>query len=316
MTSRGLITGDGVRATGCAATAFTRDVAAGVGLARCASRDPRKAGRAAAAAAVHGVDLRRGRAVLLLFVDPRSGDAADAIDGAYSVVGGRVPLAGGGANGSAPAVIAGDVISEDAVVAVALASPAPVSVGISHGCHRRGPPAIATRTEGRTVRELDGRPAEEVYLQGLGRGGEQLDDEAFEALAVLHPLAQPELRGLFRLRHVIRRAPGGGLACATTIPANAAVFFTEQTPESIVGSAVDAVREAVAPLPRAHAALVFDCAARQRALGPHVPDEAAALTAAFGDPNAFTGLFTRGEVGRMRGSKGDRNHAVVVVAFA
>jgi hypothetical protein len=207
-------------------------------------------------------------------------------------------------------------MEEDGVVAVALVAPAAVAVGIAHGCHWRGDAAVATRTQGRTVRELDGRPAEEVYLEGLGRPGEQLDDEAFEALAVLHPLAQPELRGLFRLRHVIGRASGGGLACATTIPPSAAVFFTEQTPATIVGSAEEAAREALAALPRPRAALVFDCAARQRALGEHVADEGAALATAFSGVDAFAGLFTRGEVGRNRGSKGDRNHAVVVVTLA
>jgi hypothetical protein len=316
MTSRGLFTCDGVRHEGCAAIAFARPVVAGVGLARGASRDPREAGRAAAEQAVGGLDLPPGRALLLLLVDPRSGDAADTIDGAYAVVGGRVPLAGGGANGRTPAVLAGDAMDADAVVAVALVAPAAVAVGIAHGCHWRGDPAVATRTQGRTVRELDGRPAEEVYLEGLGRPGEQLDDEAFEALAVLHPLAQPELRGLFRLRHVIGRASGGGLACATTIPPSAAVFFTEQTPETIVGSAEEAAREALAALPRPRAALVFDCAARQRALGEHVADEGAALATAFSGVDAFAGLFTRGEVGRNRGSKGDRNHAVVVVTLA
>ena len=316
MTSRGLITCDGVRADGCAATAFGPDVVAGVGVVRHASSDLRAAGQAAAATAVGDRPLPPGRAILLLFVDPLAGDAADAIDGAYAVVGGRIPLAGGGANGRARAVLADDVMSEDAVVAVALVAPAAVTVGIAHGCHQRGVPAVATDTQGRTLRELDGRPAEEVYLEGLGRGGEQLDDEAFEELAVLHPLAQPELRGVFRLRHVLGRAPGGGLACATTIPRSAAVFFTEQTPDTIVASAVEAAHDALASLPHPRAALVFDCAARKRALGSRLPDEGAALAAALEDVEALGGLFTRGEVGRTRGSKGDRNHAVVVVGLA
>ena len=167
------------------------------------------------------------------------------------------------------------------------------------------------------MRELNGRPAEEVYLEGIGRAGATLDDDAFEALAVLHPLAQPELRGMLRLRHVKGRADGGGLACATRIPPNAAVWFTEQTPETIVASAGEAVQEALALLPDPpRAGLVFDCAARKRALGTALAEEAATLASAFGDVPALTGLYTRGEVGRTQGAKGDRNHAVVVVGFA
>ncbi len=316
MTSSGLLTSDGLREGGCWALALGEAFGAQVGLADGASADLRAAGALATARAAEGMDLLPGHAVVLVLVDPASGDEGAAVDGAYEVVGPHVPLAGGGANGRPQALFAGATASADAVVAVAITSPAPIRVGIAHGCRPRAFPAIVTRTEGRAVRELDGRPAEEVYLEGLGRAGERLDDRAFEALAVLHPLAQPELRGLFRLRHVLRRAPGGGLLCATAIPPNAAVFFTEQTAETIVASAGSAVDEALAPLGPPRAALVFDCAARQRALGERLPDEGEALVAALGGVPAVAGLFTRGEVGRMRGSKGDRNHAVVVVAFA
>jgi hypothetical protein len=288
-----------------------------VGFARDASRDLRETGWIAATAATADLDLRPGHSVLLLFLDPRSGDEAAAIDGAYSVTGGGIPLAGGGANGLAPGLIADGQAGGDAVVAVALCSPQPIAVGVSHGCRPTSEPAIATRTDGRVLLELNGRSAEEVYLEGLGCGEAILDDAAFEAFAVLHPLGQPELRGQLRLRHVLGRAPGGGLTCATPIPPNAAVWFTEQTPETIVGSAERAVSETVAQLagePRA--GLIFDCAARRKALGDRVTEETRTLRAAFGADASIAGLYTRGEVGRVRGAKGDRNHAIVVVAFA
>lgn len=316
MTSRVVMSATGVRPGGSSALAFGPPVSVGVGLARDASRDLHGAGRAAAEEALAGLRVRPNHSVLLLFLDPRSGDQAAAIDGAYAVAGHRIPLAGGGADGSAPRVMVDRVHCADAVVAVGLSSPGPIGVGVAHGCRRRSVPAIATRTEGRTVRELDGRPAEEVYLEALGLPSVALDDEAFEALAVMHPLAQPELRGELRLRHVISRGKGGGLACATAIPPNAAVWFTEQTDQTIIDSAAAAVQDALKPLPRRpEAGLVFDCAARRRALGSRLGDEAGALTSAFGGVPALAGLYTRGEVGRTRGAKGDRNHAIVVVAF-
>ena len=46
--------------------------------------------------------------------------------------------------------------------------------------------------------------------------------------------------------------------------------------------------------------------------------EAHALDAAFGPGGAppTIDLYTRGEIGRLRGARGDRNHAVVVAALA
>jgi len=317
MSADGLVTPGGWRPAGCAAIALGPEVAAGVGVATGAGRDPRAAGRAAAEAAVDGLDLPPGRSGLLLFLDPEAGEEGDAIEGAYEVVGGRVPLAGGGAHGPRPALYGAGVAAADAVVAVALRAPGPLGVGIAHGCRPRSFPAVVTRAEGRHVLELDGRPAALVYLEALGRHPDGISDEEFERLAVLHPLAQPELRGALRLRHVHGRAPDGGLACTTHVPPNAAVWFTEQTIRTIVDSAAEAVHDALEAIGGpARAALVFDCAARQRALGPSLGEEAATLVAAFGEPTpALAGLYTRGEVGRARGAKGDRNHAVVVVAL-
>jgi small ligand-binding sensory domain FIST len=67
------------------------------------------------------------------------------------------------------------------------------------------------------------------------------------------------------------------------------------------------------------AAVIFDCAGRKRALAVHgetLERESATLIEAFGaTPPPLAGLYTHGEIGRVRGAKGDRNHAVVVVAI-
>ncbi|MBA2507067.1 MAG: FIST C-terminal domain-containing protein, partial [Thermoleophilaceae bacterium] len=193
----------------------------------------------------------------------------------------------------------------------------PVGVGIGDGCSRRPVPAIVTRAEGQLVQQIDGRPAVEVYLERLGVA--ETDVEDFHAFAVEHPLAQPELSGDVRLRHVRDRDEDGALVMATHIPANAAVQFTDQSPLAIVRSAWNAVEGALAPLAGepARAALAFDCGGRRSALGDALPQEADAIRSSFGpEPPPVAGLFTHGEVGRVRGAKGDRNHALVVVAFA
>jgi hypothetical protein len=170
------------------------------------------------------------------------------------------------------------------------------------------------------VLQLDGRRAEDVYLEKLGLADRVLHDWEFEAVSVVHPLAQPELSGDVRLRHVLGRTEEGGLVCATHLPANAAVEFTDEDPDGIVVSAWDAVTLAQESLGGpTRAALIFDCAGRKRALavqGEELEREAGTLIRSLGDtPPPLAGLYTHGEIGRVRGAKGDRNHAVVVVAF-
>jgi hypothetical protein len=316
MTGSGAITIGGAIESGCSALAVASSVQVGVGAGT--SSNPHDAGRSAADGALSEVDLDDRHAVLLLFVDSESGDQAEIVAGAYDVAGARIPLAGGAAGGDARAQFADGEAMSGSVVAVALVSQAPIGVGISHGCVPRGAPSIVTRSHGPVVLQLDGRPAETVYLEKLGIHDLELSDSDFEAIAMSHPLAQPELRGDVRPRYVRGRAPGGGLICATSIEANAPVDVCEQKPEATVGSAIAAVNQALEQLSGpAEGALVFDCAARSARFGnPAASREVDSIISSFGvPPPALAGPYTRGEIGRIRGAKGDRNYSLVVVAF-
>ena len=304
------------------ALALAAPCSASAAVVRSASSDPTAAGRDAATYALAGVEGVPGERALVMFVDTRSGDQADVIAGAYDAAGPTVPLTGGAAGGPEPAQIAEGRVMTDAVVAVAVVAPVAIGVGLAHGCQPRAAPSIVTKADGRTLLQLDGRRAEDVYLEKLGHADTALADGEFERLAVVHPLAQPELSGDVRLRHVLGRTGQGGLMCATHLPANAAVEFTDEEPDGIVVSAWDAVTSAIKGLHGAppRAALIFDCAGRKRALaikGETLEREASALIDSFGDaPPPLAGLYTHGEIGRVRGAKGDRNHAVVVIAIA
>jgi hypothetical protein len=284
--------------------------------------DARTAGRDATSEALAAIGDAPHRAVLL-FVDSESGDQAEFVAGAYAVAGGRIPLAGGAAGGTLRARFANGRVLMKGVVAVAIGSSAPIGVGVAHGCVARGAPSIVTRSDGPNVIQLDGRAAEAVYFEKLGVDGVEIDDEEFEALTMVHPLAEPELSGAIRPRYVRARTPSGALVCATSMERNAAVAVCDQTPETIVQSARRAVDDAIAQLEGpAEAALVFDCAARSAWFrGPLAAAlaqrELNALAAAFGQPApCLAGVYTRGEIGRARGAKGDRNHSVVVAAFS
>lgn len=317
MTGTGAITVEGAIANGCSALAFADSLPVGVGVS--AAREPRAAGRAAAEEALAAVDPKDGYPVLLLFVDSESGDQAEIVAGAYDVAGGQIPLAGGAAGGMARAQFAGGRALSDSVVAVAMVGSDPIGVGIAHGCVPRGTPSIVTRSSNGTVLQLDGRPAETVYLEKLGLDDVDLSEADFEAVAMIHPLAEPELSGEVHPRYLRTRAPGGGLVCATSIDANAAVDICDQVPEAIVTSALAAVDDALRQLPGPpDVALLFDCAARSPQFGnPLAAREIDSIVSAFGMRRpCLAGVYTRGEIGRVRGAKGDRNYSLVVVAFS
>jgi hypothetical protein len=323
LTSDACIGAPGVVRGGCTALALSAEVRAGVAVAEEAQLDPRRAAREATAEALAALGEATEHTVVLLLLDTRSGDQAESVAGAYAVAGATVPLAGGAAAGDPPAQLAHGRAYERAVVAVALGSQRPIGLGTAHGCRAAAvAPSIVTAADGERLLELDGLPAEHVYLRKLGHDGTRLTGRAFGDLAAAHPLAQPELSGDVRLRHVLDRDGRGGLICATRIPANAAVHIADQSAETIVASAPAAPRAARADLGGlpARAALVFDCAGRKHVLDSGLDAEAAGVLAGLAGDGAgappMAGIYTRGEIGRLRGAKGDRNHAVVVVAFA
>ena len=321
MSSDGVIASGAMVPSGCAALAFGDDVDVGVGLGEAASHDPRGAARRAAAAAFARVDVGASQALLLLLYDAEAGLHAELVAGAYDVVGPRVRLAGGGANApvdaasrNEPVQFASGRVCRDSVVAVALVTRAPVAIGIGHGCEHGALPAIVTRSEGRRILGLDGRPAEEAYLEAIGHADAQLSDSEFERLASLHPLVQLELGGRVRPRHMRGRSPGGGLLCAGAIPGDAAVAFGEQSPQGVRSSALTALQDALAQLPGP--AQSNTSTARRTVLGLEAQAEVDVLTSALGSDRPLVGLYTRGEVARTRGASGDLNHAIVIIAFA
>ena len=319
MTGTGAIGPDGPLKTGCSALALSSSFSAGIGAVE--GPDPRAVARQATAEALAGIG-DAAHAAVLLFVDSESGDQAEVVAGAYAVAGRRIPLAGGAAGGPTRTRFADGRALPSGVVAVAIGGSSPIGVGVAHSCVALGAPSIVTESEGPNVVRLDGRPAETVYLEKIGVDHDDLDDATFEKLAMVHPLAEPELSGGLRPRYVRARAAGGVLVCATSLEENAAVVVCRQTPDAVIHSARAAVEDAVSRLDSpAEAAVAFSCAARSVWFeGPAATglarSELSALEAAFAESApSLAGVYTRGEIGRSRGAKGDRNYSVVVAAF-
>lgn len=315
MTGKGLITPDGPLDEGAVAIAFSQRVMAAVGAREEASKDLREAGRACTEEALErlGTDAE----LVILLIDSARGDISETISGAYAAAGPAIPLAGGAAGGAGRLQFHAGKASADSAVAIAISAQGPLGVAKRQSCDTHGTPSIVTRSDGQRVEEIDGRPAEEVYLEQLGFAGVALDDQEFEAIATTHPLAQPELHGDLRLRHVLGRTGDGGIIVGTSIPTSAAIEFTNLEFDDLLKSGAGSVKDAIGALGRtpARAALVFDCAGRRRALREGLPQEVEAIREAAGPGLPLAGLYTSGEVARLHGAKGDRNHAVVTVAF-
>jgi hypothetical protein len=278
-----------------------------------AAEDPRDAG--ARAAACVGDVADRAHQVLMLLSDGPAERQPELVRGAYSVAGAGVPLVGG-VGGSPtregdPALFYGGAVLTGAVIGLAIGSDAPIGVGVRHGWRPVGDPMLVTRATPDRVHELDGRPAAEVYRERLG------GFQPYE-VTLQHPLGMQRRDGEAHVRFVgDDDAPDGSLDAA--IPAGSMVWLMAADGDSVRDAARAACEEALAALddeePRA--LIVFDCNARLQALGEDgAEDEVALIAAHAGDEAAVGGLYTWGEIARVRGSAGFHQQTLVVLALA
>lgn len=265
--------------------------------------------------------------LLLLFADGLGGEQHELVRGAYSVAGATVPLAGGCASddfrwentfqffGDANGVR----VLQDAVVAAAIGSAAPIGVGVAHGWKKTGEPMVATKSAGGRVDELDGEPALDVFAKRLGVDRSMADDEqAFMQLSLKHPLGLSRRSGEdIRVIHG-GNAQSGSLQCVADVPQGALLWMMESDRDGLIRTVDDAYADAVAPLEGGAPVglLAFDCGARYLFLGPDgVADEVSRLVDKAGQV-PFAGFYTMGEIARSRGAQGMHHLTLVLVAFA
>jgi hypothetical protein len=295
------------------------EVATGSGLG--ASTRLRQSGEDAAACISQVSGPHRA---LLILSDGLSGDQHEIVRGAYSVVGAGVPLVGGCAGDDLEMsrtfqLHHGRVLS-DAVVAAAIASDAPLGIGVRHGWQRVGDPMLVTKSEGNLVQQIDGRPALDVYFERHEVPEPARTDAAeFRTFAATHPLG---LASRSEERHVrfINDVDfdQGALVCIAEVPQGGLVWMMEGDAASVLqatnGACDDALAALEGNLPLG--LLAFDCIARRGVLGDEgIKDEIARIAERGGDA-PVAGFYTYGEIARTRGISGFHNQTLVVLAVA
>lgn len=141
------------------------------------------------------------------------------------------------------------------------------SVAIEHGWSPLAGPFLATKADNTTVRELDWRPAREVY-------GEALGSDAVPRVSLQHPLAVLGPGGSMSVRDLLSFTEDGGIFTFGQIDPRALIAILRAEPESLIGAAGAAARAAFLGAPRpACSSFVFDCVSRADALAERFGEE-------------------------------------------
>lgn len=288
-----------------------------------ASADLRAAG-AGVAACVAEVGESPHRALMLL-TDGLAGDQQEIVRGAYGVLGAGVPLVGGCAGDdlkmSQTHQLHHESVLGDAVVAAALGSEAPLSIGVRHGWTRVGEPMLVTRSADNRVHTLDDQPARDVYLQRLAAPEDACrDPEAITRFALTHPLLGVSRRsGEDQVRFVGEADfEDSSLGCIAQVPQGALAWFMQGDEKSVLEATEGACHDALAGLvgERPLGLIAFDCIARRAVLGEEGIRGEVERVARHTAGAPVAGFYTYGEIARTHGVSGFHNQTLVLLAVS
>jgi hypothetical protein len=288
--------------------------------ARNATEHRREAG-AAVASCVGRLD-DRPHELLVLITDGLMSGQEDVLAGAYSMVGASVPLVGGSSSPDPSAMrtfqFHGDEVLTDAVVGAAIASDGPLGVGLRHGWRKVGQPMIVTKSAGGDVFTLDDQPALTAYLRRMDAPADAYEDaNAFERFALTRPIGVRRRSGE-EVRSVSSPAllSEGWLRSSGEVPEGCLIWPMAGDEQSVLAAAAGACQDAVDALggPAPLGMVAFDCESHGRLLGPEGMRHEVGQMIDKAGSTPLAGLYTWGEIARIRGINGFHNQTLVVLA--
>jgi hypothetical protein len=213
----------------------------------------------------------------------------------------------------------GAEVIEDSVVGAAIASDAPIGIGVRHGWSRVGDPMLVTGSEGSRVLTLDDHPALDVYLDRLDApAAARTDPAAFTRFAMTHPLGLSRRSGE-EVRFVAEADfENRSIGCIAEVPQGGLAWMMEGDGESVLRATDEACLDALAALDgnAPIGMMAFDCIARRGVLGEEgIRDEVRRIGAHSGGA-PVAGFYTYGEIARTHGISGFHNQTLVVLALS
>ena len=273
------------------------------GVGRQADKDAIAAAKCAIAQATSAAEISKLKLCYVLG-DGLGVDAVAMVEGLKEATDDRVPIVGGLTADdwgfkktyqfiSTPAETA---VLQASVVVLSLSGNLKVSYSVSSGQVPIGPKAIATKSQGNVLYEIDERPAKDFYTNTLGVPNVRLAGggawggsiAVYEADGTNFYVRSPSSEG----------NPDGSIDYFGHISEQSTIQLTEATNESLLGSAREAFQAARLAYPgeAPAAALMISCASRMKALGTCVEQEYALAAEFLGTELPNMGFYAFGEI--------------------
>jgi hypothetical protein len=197
-------------------------------------------------------------------------------------------------------------------LALAAISECRIGTAIGHGWHPHGEPLVITRSQGKRVYEIDGRPAFQVYRESLGI---DVPRQGFRAISMVNPFGFVDMSGNYIIRDARAVNDDDSLDFVTEVPDKGVAQLMRGEVDGLVATAREVAARAVAGLRSPQLALAFDCISRNLLMGPEFEREVAAVADGLGPEIPFLGALTFGEIGSFTDVPLFHNKTIAVAAF-
>lgn len=251
-------------------------------------------------------------ALFMMLPDGLTGNGAAIVRGIQKILGLNFPIIGGSAGDDFAfkktyQYYNGQVLT-DSVVGVGLSGNFSWGVGVMHGWEPIGLPMKVTKSEGAVLKELNGKPALNIYEDYFGKKSEELINEPIAKMAYTYPLGM-SVGGSAELliRDVVIANKKGEITCAAEIPEGTEIRLMLGDPEKAIVSAKEAAEKALLQLrgTKPKVVFVFDCIARCKLLGSRIGEEISAIQDILGHDVPMIGFYTYGEQAPLGGTVGE-----------
>jgi hypothetical protein len=160
-----------------------------------------------------------------------------------------------------------------------------------------GAKRIITRSSGKTLFDLDGEPALDLYKQYLGAEAANLPASALLFPLRIHPKDQPDWS-------LVRTVVGvdeekKAMIFAGSVPEGQVAQVMLGNFDHLIAGAGRAARQAI--IPEAKLAILVSCIGRKLLLGQRIADEVEAVVEVLGENCRTTGFYSYGEIAPMEG---------------
>jgi hypothetical protein len=171
-------------------------------------------------------------------------------------------------------------------------------IGVKHGWEVFAGPFIATSTEKNIIKELNWRPAYEVYQEVIEANSDnKFTENNFIDIAKIFPFGIYKEGAEFVVRDPIAINDEGEIICISEVPENSTLQILTGDPEKLIIAAREVASQTYHEESAADCLMVFDCITRVMYLDKQFEDELKAMQDVYeGKRCKIRGVSTLGEI--------------------